>query len=343
MNHARQVALCGDRARRYAAMGLNPLPSRPYEKRPALPRYRQYLTEPIPRRWLDDWRWANLQIPCGVRWGIAVLDIDGPEAMRQWISWCGSLASWDVGSGCPWSSAAPVMRDGQEDFSGRRHLWFTIPAGMESCPTTVLWSRDEARKGHPEIKVIGDGGLVVAPPSVHPERKTQYQWLDHRNSPENGPPCRLPGWLLERVSESRRRVPAAPPPPASCPRREPKSLGYSHGEVLAALGDGKLAIAEAHGLRVAGPTRSRFVRCHAADRPDETPSCSLDRTTGRYFDWALNTSCSFFDLLCLLDPSSFPTWRSACDRLGLEYLGVVPCPRRTSSSTSSSCPRNPPA
>lgn len=215
-----------------------------------------------------------------------------------------------------------------EDFSGRRHLWFSIPPGMDRCPTTVLWSKDERSKGHPEIKLIGDGGLVVAPPSIHPERRTSYQWMDSRNSPENGPPCVLPDWLLRRVAESRRR-PAAPSPPAACPRRGHRDLGYSHGEVLASLGDSKVDIARAHGLRLAGPTNSRFVRCHAADRPDETPSCSLDRQTGRYFDWTLNVSRSFFDLLSLLDPASYPTWRSACDRLGLEYLGVVPCHHRS--------------
>jgi hypothetical protein len=49
------------------------------------------------------------------------------------------------------------------------------------------------------LDVRGDGGYVVAPPSVHPETGRRYVW---DNAPEETPPARLPAWLAGRLEKA---------------------------------------------------------------------------------------------------------------------------------------------
>jgi hypothetical protein len=184
----------------------------------------------------------------------------------------------------------------------------------------VLWSGGP----HEEVKFIGDGGLAVVPPSIHPERKTSCEWLSGPSLDGNDFPQlpMIPDWLLLKVLNHRsENTPTSPEPklgPLVRPRRG--MVRFRSDEVLAALGESKVEIARSYGLRTVG-AGDPYVKCHAVDRRDDNPSCSIDRRTGRYFDWALNDSCSFFDLLSKLDPVTFPDWQAARELMGAHISG----------------------
>ena len=55
------------------------------------------------------------------------------------------------------------------------------------------------------LDVRGDGGYIVAAPSIHPGTGRAYVWDDH---PNETPLAELPGWLLERAAPTEHaRVP----------------------------------------------------------------------------------------------------------------------------------------
>ncbi len=73
---------------------------------------------------------------------------------------------------------------------GGRHLFFLHPGG------TV---KNSAGRLGPGLDVRGDGGYIVAPPSIHPSGRP-YIWLPGR-APNETPLAAAPAWLLHRIRE----------------------------------------------------------------------------------------------------------------------------------------------
>ncbi len=71
-----------------------------------------------------------------------------------------------------------------EAGGGGRHFWFRHPGGY-------VPSRVGLRPG---LDLRGDGGLVVAPPSLHPSGRRYVFEADHHLAERA--PAPLPGWLL---------------------------------------------------------------------------------------------------------------------------------------------------
>ncbi|MBA2669389.1 MAG: bifunctional DNA primase/polymerase [Gemmatimonadetes bacterium] len=106
------------------------------------------------RAWWDAHPDANVGIATGEVSGIWVLDVDAQNGgMRE-------LARLEEEHGTLSTTAA--VRTG----GGGLHLFFTYTKGMKSRCGVL-----------PGIDVRGDGGLVVAPPSLHPSGN-RYQWED---------------------------------------------------------------------------------------------------------------------------------------------------------------------
>jgi hypothetical protein len=77
---------------------------------------------------------------------------------------------------------------------GGRHLYFAHPGGLIRNKVALAGG----------IDLRGDGGYVVAPPSMH-SSGVRYEWIDGR-SPGSAVLAPLPGWVLrEAVEESPRR------------------------------------------------------------------------------------------------------------------------------------------
>ncbi len=163
-------------AKEYAALGL-PVFSLAYrEKRPDSRSgwQERATTDPnmVDRAFSHD-RPENLGIATG-RGIVFVLDVDqdkgGFESLKRLEDEHGPLPETTV-----------VQTGG-----GGRHYYFRVPPGTSVGNAVRVW---------PGLDIRGDGGLVVAPPSVHPDTGREYEWLKH---PTHGI-AQPPAWLLEAL------------------------------------------------------------------------------------------------------------------------------------------------
>lgn len=158
----------------YAARGWSVIPMQPRAKRPIVAwtvHQHQAATREQIDGWWRHWPEANVGIVTGAISGLLVVDVDRAH---------GGLASLQAlerrhGALPPTPEAATG--------GGGRHLYFRHPGHPVHNRVGL----------HPGIDLRGDGGCVVAPPSVHPSGRP-YAWL-----PGLGPgevdPAALPAWL----------------------------------------------------------------------------------------------------------------------------------------------------
>jgi uncharacterized protein YdaU (DUF1376 family) len=129
------------------------------------------------RQWWTTWPTANIGVATGRGSGVFVIDVDGPagrNTLEQWRAehnWQPDTLTAHTGKGF--------------------HLYFRQEG------SNVLTSAGKLGAG---IDIRGDGGYVVAPPSLHANGQT-YTWEDAEHSV-----AAAPAWLMESVA---RRVPSA--------------------------------------------------------------------------------------------------------------------------------------
>ena len=175
----------------YAAAGWPVLPVAAHGKHP-LPRHGVHdacVDAAQIRRWWQRWPDAGVGIASGARSGLAIVDVDVKAGGRA------SLAGLRSGRTLPFTLLAHTG-------GGGFHLYYRQPDGVR-VPNTVgrLPNVDGPLPG---IDLRGDGGYVVAPPSVHASGRP-YRWASRQ--PDE--PAPLPRWLW----------PPPPPPSAiGCPR-----------------------------------------------------------------------------------------------------------------------------
>lgn len=145
-------------------------------------------------------KWPNqlVGIATGPDSGIFVIDVDTKEGHD--VDGDASLRKLEAKHG-----PLPVTLTAVSP-SGSRHFYFQWPA------ITISNSSNEIAQG---IDVRGDGGMVIAPPSVVPG-KGAYEWLNDE------PVAEAPSWLLELTSSSREK------------ERRRDDLGQLSPELLAA-------------------------------------------------------------------------------------------------------------
>jgi hypothetical protein len=165
----------------YLSRGWSVVPVGARSKRPIIawqPYQRQRALPNDVTHWFARWPDANVGIVTGRVSSLVVLDVDvahgGAETFERLLDEHGPLpATVEAVSG-----------------GGGRHLYFAHPGG--SIPNRV-----ELFRG---IDLRGDGGVIVAPPSVHPSGG-RYRWL-----PGHGPgsldPAPMPDWLLRAAAPS---------------------------------------------------------------------------------------------------------------------------------------------
>lgn len=139
--------------------------------------------------WWRSWPAANVGIRTGAECDLVVLDVDvdkgGPESLA---------ALQEAHEVLP---PTLTVRTG----SGGEHRYFRHPGEPIR--------NDAGRKLGAGLDVRGDGGYIVAPPSIH-ATGCAYEWVD-----PDAPLAELPGWLLERLREQaaperRRAAPVVP-------------------------------------------------------------------------------------------------------------------------------------
>lgn len=163
--------------------------------------------------WWQTWASANLGIACGAQSGIIVLDVDqrhgGPEALDKLESEFGSLPE-----------TVRAVTGG-----GGAHYVFEHPERI---------IRNSANRVGTGIDVRGDGGYIVAAPSLHASGE-RYTWAAGL-SPTDLSPAPVPAWLLARMTE-----PEKPHEPPKFPRRvidHEDTAGHWLGRALMRAGDG---------------------------------------------------------------------------------------------------------
>jgi hypothetical protein len=151
-----------------AAQGVAVFPCRCRDKRPATANGLKDATrdpEQI-RAWWDLDPNFNVAIATGAVSGIFVVDADGPDAERE-------LQRLEL----PATVEATTARG--------RHLYFKYPSALV---------RNTASKIAPGVDTRGDGGYVLAPPSVHPSGAL-YRWAGARTV------AAAPDQLIAKISE----------------------------------------------------------------------------------------------------------------------------------------------
>jgi hypothetical protein len=133
--------------------------------------------------WWQRWPTANVAVRTGAASGLVVLDVDPDH---------GGLATLAelqrIHGGLP---PSPAVRTG----SGGRHYWFAHPGDNV---------RNSAGLLGPGLDIRGDGGYVIAPPSIH-AAGSRYFWASEVAL------APTPGWLLERCREQDREKSLAKP------------------------------------------------------------------------------------------------------------------------------------
>lgn len=160
----------------YASMGLSVIPLN--GKVPMFKNWPEVATtdpETI-ERWFLQNPDANLGIATGKKSGVFVVDIDPRH---------GGGDTWDH------ELAMHAIPDTWHDLTGGggTHVWFKYPNfAVKSCAGIL-----------PGIDIRGDGGQVVAPPSVHPDTHKLYEW-DGLKPIQEQTLAQAPIWLLDLLA-----------------------------------------------------------------------------------------------------------------------------------------------
>jgi hypothetical protein len=164
----------------YVARGWSVIPIERHGKRPLVP-WLEFQSRLAAADEIEDWfqRWpdANIALVTGRFSGLVVLDVDSSHGGSA------SLSQLEIENG-PLPRTVEAVTGG-----GGRHLYFSHP-GMAVANRVGL---------RPGIDVRGDGGCVVAPPSVH-STGNRYAWVRAR-SPGEIRLADLPRWLLHPEGE----------------------------------------------------------------------------------------------------------------------------------------------
>lgn len=147
------------------------------------------------RRWWHRWPDANVGIACSSERGPLVLDLDKPKKKVE-------VAAGQLLQQLQIHPSAVV-----QSRPGREH-WYFAPRTGALVPRRIRPLRyDERAKW--ALDILGDGGYVVAPPSVHPETKKPYTWVKRAKLKP------FPKALLDRLAQEERQDGngAAPPLP----------------------------------------------------------------------------------------------------------------------------------
>lgn len=139
------------------------------------------LNESQARAWWAQWPDANVGLASGHRWFAVDIDLKA-----------GGEETWDMLR----AQHGPLPDTAQQTTgTGGTHILYALP----DFPV----KNSQAKIG-PGIDVRGQGGYIVAAPSIHPETKRPYEW-DGLAELEQQPIAAAPEWLLRLLLESERR------------------------------------------------------------------------------------------------------------------------------------------
>ena len=181
----------------YAQRGLRVLPIMPGGKRPPMRAWQDAATtdtETIRLWWTGLYADHGVGIATGAGSGVFVLDVDisggksGDETLRELEDAYGPLTD----------TVRTITG------SGGAHHYYRLPAGVEI-------RNDSGRRLGAGLDIRGEGGQVVAPPTIHPTTGRAYEW-EHGCGPDEIAIAEAPGWLLAMLTaEPQQATPTVAP------------------------------------------------------------------------------------------------------------------------------------
>lgn len=136
----------------YLSYGWGVIPLKPKSKEPLI-KWQEYqkrrATESEVKEWFAATPSANVGVVTGAISNLAIIDLDGPDGLNS-----GQKLGLK-------SSVVSLTGNG-------RQLWYSLVQNVGTIQNAV--------RVMPGVDLRGDGGYVVAPPSIHPNGK-QYRWL----------------------------------------------------------------------------------------------------------------------------------------------------------------------
>lgn len=167
----------------YQQAGFSVIPVK-RDKRPLLPWTRYQTTRASPEEidsWWNKWPEANIAIITGQISNLVVIDIDSPIGLEAYKAQFG-----EVHQTCRQNTGKP----------GALHLCFRPPSGVKL---------QNSSRTLPDVDTRGDGGYIVAAPSVHLSGAV-YTWIvDPLESPDDLLPLPkdVQEWFWAKVKESK--------------------------------------------------------------------------------------------------------------------------------------------
>jgi hypothetical protein len=154
-------------AKRYLEMGLSVIPLKPRDKPPNLSEWKQYQTRRATEEEIDSWFKGtdnNIGIVCGkVSGDLVVVDFDDERAFRYCFSQGDGLAEKTL---CARTSKG-------------LHVYLRLEETTKKTTLRAIGGTDKAKPSLP-VDIQGEGGYVVAPPSIHPTGK-RYGFINEVN------------------------------------------------------------------------------------------------------------------------------------------------------------------
>lgn len=153
----------------YARRGWSVFPLQGKRPLPGTAGHRDATTDlKVIKSWWREYPDANVGIRCDSASGPVIIDQDGPEGIP-------SIKSLGL----------PPTLKASSGRKHRRHYYFD--GAVEEVRRAI--------KVLPGVDLLGDGGYVVAPPSIHPETGRPYRWVNERD------PVVLDESLLKTIHE----------------------------------------------------------------------------------------------------------------------------------------------
>lgn len=160
------------------------------------------------RKWWEMFPYANVGLVTGAESGFFVVDVDEPHGGEE------SLAALR-------EEFSPLPATVAAITGGGMHYYFMHPGGI---------LHNSAGRVGQGIDTRGDGGYVVAPPSLHPNGRL-YAWSACCD-PEDTAMAAAPDWLLQKLKSSPLK-PVGAPVPGQADMRIPSG---SRNNMLTAMG-----------------------------------------------------------------------------------------------------------
>ena len=173
-----------DYALAYSANGVSVISLKPKSKQPSIASWKPFTISRPSKEQLANWfidSDNNIGIITGKISSIFAIDIDGQDTYNFFIQKIDSLSSVDT-------QLLQSIKDTMKikTGSGNTNLIFRFdpkefPIGDELA-NTILWkdSSSNQQNNHSEIRLKGEGGYIVVPPSIH-ENDKEYELVNGIN------------------------------------------------------------------------------------------------------------------------------------------------------------------